>query len=402
MNNWPNEKIKEVSTGVRRIGLGVMGWADMLIELKIRYDSMEALTLADELAHFIENEADAASRFLSLTRGVFPDHDKSIYAEINPIRNSTRTTIAPTGTISIIAGVSSGIEPVYAFEFTRSHYLDKNDPSKRVELTEYHPAYKEFAKSEEKPDYLVSAHDIEYTWHVMMQAAWQAHVDNAVSKTINFKESATLEDVAGAYLLAYNTGCKGITIYRDGSRAEQVLSTPSTKQEAPVKTEVISSRKKLNDTRGSVNHKFSVGSFEGYLSVGMYEDGTPGELFIVGNKSGSTSRGYLDTIGILFSLGLQYGIPLSKLTENLRGTRYEPSGLTKNSEIPIATSIIDYISRWMEKKFKIESATTEIQHSYINTSDENSSGNLCPDCDGIMYYGEGCETCASCGYSKCG
>ena len=253
MNRYPIEEIEETSLAIRRIGLGVMGWADLLLELRAPYDSEQALSLAREVMGFIQREADAASHNLAAMRGNFPEWGQSLYGPGGsegpmPLRNSTRTTIAPTGTLSIIANCSGGVEPVFALAFVRSHYLDKDDPTKRVELNEVNEHFEEVARNEgfysdalidflahgghladrsDVPEWVkevfVTAHDIAPEAHVRMQAAFQEHTDNAVSKTINFPNKATVGDVATAYQLAYDTGCKGITIYRDGSRALQVL-----------------------------------------------------------------------------------------------------------------------------------------------------------------------------------
>jgi len=274
MNLYPVPEIEAQTKLTRKIGLGVMGFADMLFELGIPYDSDEALALADRLMSFICEQADAASEALAGERGVFPAWEESIYGtdgasgkeakgqgEAAPrpegrsmatprrLRNSTRTTVAPTGTLSIIADCTGGIEPAFALAFTRSHYLDPKQPTQPVRLTEVNKVFEAACKargvySGELMDYLaaggslhdrpevphelkrlfVTSHDIAPGWHVRMQAAFQRHTDNAVSKTINFPRSATIADVAEAYLLAYREGCKGITIYRDGSRAGQVLS----------------------------------------------------------------------------------------------------------------------------------------------------------------------------------
>ena len=402
MNNWPNPDIAEVSKSIRRIGLGVMGWADLLIALKIPYDSEEAVSLAEEVMQTIQAEADKASIVLGMKRGNFPDFAESIYGDSYPaLRHSTRTTIAPTGTISIIAGCSSGIEPLFALKFIRSHFLDK-DPNKRHEMTEFHPALAEWLDTQDVPnqplpDYLVTAQDIDPIWHVRMQAAFQYFTDNAVSKTINFKKDATIEQVEEAYLQAYVRGCSGITIYRDGSRDQQVLTVISEQKQdpdgmdAPIQHE---KRTRLSNTRAAINHKFSVGDFEGYINVGLYADGSPGEVFIIGNRTGSTTRGYLDAVGLLFSLALQYGTPLDKVTEKLQGTRFEPSGITGNSDIPVATSVIDYIARWLRREFIDKRTTVE----YI----KQPTGDMCPECDSPLFYGSGCSECISCGYSKCG
>jgi ribonucleoside-diphosphate reductase alpha chain len=252
MNSYPVMQIDEQTKLTRKVGLGVMGFADLLFQLGIPYDSDAALELADRLMTFIRERADAASEVLAGERGVFPAWEESRYGpkgENRRLRNSTRTTVAPTGTLSIIADCTGGIEPAFALAFTRSHYLDPKNPSTPVRLTEVNRHFAEACKAagvyaDELMEYLaaggslrdrpevpaelkhvfVTSHDIAPGWHVRMQAAFQRHTDNAVSKTINFPRAATISDVAEAYLLAYREGCKGITIYRDGSRTGQVLS----------------------------------------------------------------------------------------------------------------------------------------------------------------------------------
>ena len=266
MNAYPVPQIDAQTKLTRKIGLGAMGYADMLFQLGIPYDSDEALELADRLMRFISEQADAASEALAAERGVFPSWEESVYgpkgrasrastgstrtaSKPTRLRNSTRTTVAPTGTLSIIADCTGGIEPAFALAFTRSHYLDAQNPSRSVRLTEVNQHFAAACRaagvySDDLMEYLaaggnlhdrpevppelkrvfVTSHDIAPRWHVRMQAAFQRHTDNAVSKTINFPRAATIADVAEAYLLAYREGCKGITIYRDGSRIGQVLS----------------------------------------------------------------------------------------------------------------------------------------------------------------------------------
>jgi ribonucleoside-diphosphate reductase alpha chain len=459
MNNYPIPEIAETSHAIRRIGLGVMGWADMLIDLRIPYDSERALQLAREVMGFIQQEADAASEQLARVRGNFPDWAVSIYGPggsegPRPMRNSTRTTIAPTGTLSIIADCSGGIEPVFSLAFVRSHYLDKDDPTKRTELFEVNSLFEEAAKAEgfysdelirflaegghladrpEVPQWakevFVTAHDIAPEWHVRMQAAFQAATDNAVSKTINFPNTATVDDVRRAYELAYETGCKGITIYRDGSRDFQVLKhvekAKSDEEEAVAAAQALvlkhagPVRRRLPDERMSITHKFRVGEQEGYMTVGLFDDGTPGEVFINVSKQGSTVGGLMDTVAMLTSYALQYGVPLHELASKLKNTRFEPSGPTSNSNIPIATSIVDYVFRWLELKFDggraaIQPAlipphlitdSTAVDAPAVNLGKhENAvlSGVGCPDCGAVLFYGEGCLLCRNCGYNKCG
>ncbi|HXK34367.1 MAG TPA: vitamin B12-dependent ribonucleotide reductase, partial [Dehalococcoidia bacterium] len=388
-NRYPIPEIDEMTKKTRKVGLGVMGWADLLFKLRIRYDSDEAVALAGRLMSFIQEHADRASEALAAERGVFPAWTGSIYdpASGDPragrrFRNSTRTTIAPTGTLSIIADCSGGIEPAFALAFMRQHYLDRQDPSKVTQLPEVNRTFREIAEAEgfysdDLAAYLASggslaerddvpawakevfrtSHDIDPEWHVRMQAAFQRHTDNAVSKTINFRQEATVEDVERAFLLAYREGCKGITVYRDGSREHQVLSHATAK--GPEQAEAVAAevalgmreliaahpraqasteprpvgapyRRHLPDERQSVTHKFRVGEQEGYVTVGLYAEGTPGEIFVNISKEGSTIRGLMDSVAVLTSVALQYGVPLESLVAKFRGVRFEPSGLTSN------------------------------------------------------------------------
>ena len=454
MNHYPIPEIQETSLAIRRIGLGVMGWADLLIDLRIPYNSEGALDLAREVMAFIQKESDAASQQLATVRGNFPDWPESIYGPggsdgPRPMRNSTRTTIAPTGTLSIIADCSGGIEPAFALAFIRSHYLDKDDPTKRTELAEVNEQFETVAKAEgfyseelirflaegghlaersEVPqwvkDTFVTAHDISPDWHVRMQAAFQEFTDNAVSKTINFPNNATVGDVRTAYELAYRTGCNGITIYRDGSRELQVLkhADKSDGEKAVEAAQALLTqhigpvRRRLPDERHAITHKFRVGEQEGYMTVGLFDDGTPGEVFINVNKQGSTVSGLMDTVAMLTSYSLQYGVPLNELASKLRNTRFEPSGPTSNKQIPIATSIVDYVFRWLELKF--DPANASVQPTLIPAdevalstgasvdakkhSDSVASGVGCPECGAVLYYAEGCLICHNCFYNKCG
>jgi len=248
-NKYPLPEIEAMARGNRKIGLGVMGWADMLIKLGIPYDSEEALRLADEVMGFIHEKARQATRELARERGAFPNFARSVFRDGPPVRNATLTTIAPTGTISIIAGCSSGIEPLFALAFFRKVLEGR-------QLVEVNPLFEEVARREGfyTPELMrvvaergsarglpgvperwqrvfVTALEVDPAWHVRMQAAFQTHTDNAVSKTVNMPNQATREDVARVYFLAYELGCKGVTIYRDRSREEQVLNVG-----APVQT----------------------------------------------------------------------------------------------------------------------------------------------------------------------
>ncbi len=250
-NKYPLPEIDEMTRGNRKIGLGIMGFADLLIKLKIPYNSGKGVAVADEIMSFLKKEAQKKSMEMAEERGVFPNWDKSIYKEKGiRIRNATVSTIAPTGTISIIAGCSSGIEPLFAISYIRKHVLGGE------EMLEVNPLFENIAKEngfyteelmkriakkgsikhiEGIPKNIkkifVTAHDISPEWHVMMQAIFQKHTENAVSKTVNFSKNASVEDVKKAYMLAYDLDCKGITIYRDQSKSEQVLNIDSDDEE---------------------------------------------------------------------------------------------------------------------------------------------------------------------------
>ncbi len=440
MNRYPVEEIDRATKLTRKIGLGVMGWHDTLLELGVPYDSEEALALGEELMRFIQEKANEASLELGRQRGPFPAFAGSRYDPDYPYRNSTRTTVAPTGTLSIIADCSSGIEPVFSLAFTRRHYLDANDAGKLTALREVNKHFLQAAEdggfySEDLMDHLangeslseredvpehvkrlfVTAQEIAPEWHVRMQAAFQRHTDNAVSKTINFPHEASEADVARAFWLAYREGCKGITVYREGSRDYSVLSHATVNVKGPEQetAEALAEiegaiarierprpfREVLPDERRSITHKFRVGDQEGYITVGLYDDGRPGEIFVKINKEGSTVSGLTDAVAKLASIALQYGVPLDELAPKMRNTRFEPYGPTGNPEVPWATSIVDYIFRWLELKFSQDPGAGRKDQGNHNTGD---SGVGCPECGALLAYEEGCLVCRSCGYNRCG
>jgi len=421
-----------------------MGWHDALMQLGIPYDSEEALALAEEIARFIQEKANEASLELARERGTFPAFGGSMYDPDRPYRNATRTTVAPTGTISIIADCSSGIEPVFALAYTRQHYLDPDDTSKLTTLREVNRYFLKAAKDcgfysdammdhvsaggrvsdeEEVPDWaqrlFVTAHEITPEWHVRVQAAFQRHNDNAVSKTINFPHSAPEADVAAAFWLAYREGCKGITVYREGSRDFSVLSHTTANVKGPEQETAealgeitgqlsrlerpLSQREFLPDERKSITHKFRVGDQEGYITVGLYDDGRPGEIFVKINKEGSTVSGLTDAVAKLASIALQYGVPLDELAPKMRNTRFEPYGPTGNPQVPWATSVIDYIFHWLQMRFGTE-PPAHVVATGPSPADASSgdSGIGCPDCGALLAYQEGCLVCRSCGYNRCG
>ncbi|MCM8770533.1 MAG: vitamin B12-dependent ribonucleotide reductase [Candidatus Omnitrophica bacterium] len=441
INKYPLPQIEKATKLTRKIGLGVMGWATLLIRLGIPYDSEEALNLAEEVMSFILKEATKKSQEIAKEKGVFPAFKGSIYdRKDNPLRlrNATLTTIAPTGTISIIAGpCSSGIEPYFAF----SYYRNVMDNDKLVEVE---PFFEEIARKRgfysrqlmEKiaesssiqniegipPDVkriFVTAHDISPEWHVRMQATFQKYVHNAVSKTINFPYEASVEDVRKAYLLAYELGCKGITVYRDGSREKQVLnvSRKETKPAAiaPLKRE-IAPRPRPEVISGTTT-KVTTGCGNLYVTINVDEHGKPFELFTQMGKAGGCAASQLEAIGRLVSLAFRSDIEVKSIIEQLRNIRCPSPSWEKGGRI---FSCADAIARVIEKRLLSE-VPKQVLISTVTSLDSGQSPPLqdsissgqdledeiinivgvCPDCGGALRHEEGCVKCQACGYSKC-
>ena len=345
MNDYPIEEIAEMSRKTRRIGLGVMGWSDLLIQLGIRYDSDEALALAEQVMQFIQQESYRASGELSEARGTFPEWERSAYnrgEHPRRMRNSAPVTIAPTGTISIIAGASSGIEPLFALSYVRNVM----DNTRLVEGNGYFEAVArhEGFYSEELMEQLAAvgsledldvpgwvkdvfrvSHDIDPRWHVRMQAAFQTYTDNAVSKTINFPHDATVADVAEAYQSAYALGCKGITVYRDGSKADQVLSTGAVEETAEtggqpsvVEIEVPGPRiprERPRQTQG-ITERVRTGHGNMYVTVNLDGEGMPFEVFGTMGKAGGCDAALLEAVSRLVSLACVPGLRPARLPGN--------------------------------------------------------------------------------------
>jgi ribonucleoside-diphosphate reductase alpha chain len=446
-NKYPLPQIEEMTKGTRKIGLGVMGFANMLLRLGIPYDSDEAVKLGEELMEFIDETSKEASIKLAEQRGTFGFYDKSIYKKMGiKIRNATTTTIAPTGTISIIAGTSSGIEPVFAIAMTRN-VMDN------TELVEVNPVFKEVAIErgfyseelmreiarrgslkdikgipEDVKRVFVIAHDIDPEWHVKMQAAFQKHVDNAVSKTVNFRNEATVEDVRRTYLLAYELGCKGVTIYRDGSRESQVLNLgikekkEETKpKEEQTKNEPLRPRPRPPVTRG-ITEKVRIGCGNLYITVN-YDDQGICEVFTnLGRAGGCPSQS--EATSRLISIALRSGIDAKTIVEQLKGIRCHSTlrQMATNKEIKVL-SCPDAIGKVIEKVMKIR-VEEEQQFAPIDVPiyENNHNGDeddpkeevalsetdlldeekFCPECGSPIEHEGGCVVCKNCGYSKCG
>jgi ribonucleoside-diphosphate reductase alpha chain len=418
INRYPLKKIEETTKLNRKIGLGVMGWADMLIQLGIPYNSEEASTLATEVMRFIQAEGRNKSAELAEERGVFPNYDSSIYKEKElKLRNATITTIAPTGTLSIIAGCSSGIEPLFAVSFVRNvlegtklyevnPYFEKTATERGIwsrELVEKIAEKGSLRKIPEIPDDIkktfISAHDISPLDHIRMQAAYQKHVDNAVSKTVNFPHEATSKEVAEAYFLAYELGCKGVTVYRDGSREEQVLSTgKSTTQEVAEEknretAHKITPRKRPEVINGTTRH-LKTGCGHLYVTINEDEDGNVFELFTHMGKAGGCASSQAEAIGRLVSLALRSNIEPVEIMRQLRGISCHSPAWVSGGKI---SSCSDAISKAIEKYAqagKRGNGSSPKQQKVLFCG-------ACPDCGGAVEHEGGCAVCRDCGFTKC-
>ena len=409
VNEFPLPEIAEMTRKSRKIGLGIMGFADMLIQLGIPYNSEEALQIASDIMHFINEEASKASVELAKERGVFPAFSGSIYdaPDAPRPRNATRTTIAPTGTLSIIAGCSSGIEPLFALSYTRN-ILDG------AQLVEVNPYFEEAAKSEgfyseelmqqlasgaklhdveAIPDDIkrvfVTAHEISPEWHVRMQAAFQKSTHNAVSKTVNFPQEATREDIANVYKMAYEEGLKGITIYRDRSRDAQVLTTGTVEK---AEGAGLTPRKRSKLTTG-ITEKVTTGCGNIYVTVNSDEQGIC-EVFSHLGKTGGCAAAQLEATCRLISLALRSGVDVASVVRQLRGIRCPSIAWEEGKSI---LSCADAIASVLEKHTNGDDNKPQLQDYGLA---KNLAGQ-CPDCGSLLAYEEGCFKCHSCGYTKC-
>ncbi|MDI6714975.1 MAG: vitamin B12-dependent ribonucleotide reductase [Thermodesulfovibrio sp.] len=409
-NKYPLPLIEKNTKANRKIGLGVMGWADMLLQLKIPYNSKEALTLAEELMKFILNEGRLASQELAIQRGTFPNYEKSIYYNKMPLRNATITTIAPTGTLSIIAGCSSGIEPLFAICFARN-VMDG------TRLVEVNPYFKEEMEKrglwsetlaeriaetgsiqgikdipEEIKKIFVTAHEISPLDHVRMQAAFQQYVDNAVSKTVNLPNNATEDDVREVYLLAYRLGCKGVTVYRDGSRQGQVIQKGKTEGHfIPLKP-----RKRPEVLKG-VTRLMKTGCGNLYVTINKDKDDKPFEVFTNIGKAGGCAASQAEAIGRLISLALRSGIEPQEIVKQLKGISCHSPVWASNGKI---TSCSDAIAKAIESEIRGVKGQIEVQEQKKSDIEFVHYG-ACPECGSSLSYEEGCVICHSCGFTKC-
>ena len=400
INKYPLSRIEKMSKATRKIGLGVMGFADMLIKMGIPYDSDGAVSQAKDIMSFISQESKLASAALAKKRGNFPYYKGSVFD--NPstphMRNATTTTIAPTGSISIIAGVSSGIEPVFAVAYIR-RVLDGKS------LPEMHPLFIKKAKDEgfyskelteeiartgsvqhidAVPDHIKrlfrTSHDISPEWHIKMQAAFQKYTDNAVSKTVNFPADATINDVEKVYSLAYKSGCKGVTIYRYGSRSYQTMSIADKKG---VSVKVVP-RPRPERTHG-VTEKISTGCGKLYVTINSDQEGIC-EVFAQMGKTGGCASSQIEAAGRMISLALRSGVKIDAIVKQLIGIRC-PSSSWQDGKIVL--SCPDAIAQVLKKLTNSDFVERETMMC------------VCPECGGVMSHEEGCLICRSCGFTKC-
>ncbi len=469
-NPIPLDKIQDTVNLIRRIGLGIGGWADMLVELGISYDSEEAVELAGKVMKFINEKGHEASEELAVVRGPFPLWSESIYKNSKPIRNCTVTTIAPTGTIGHIAGTSQGVEPIFAIAF--KHYVKTNALERSLyyfnnlfeDMASGQPWYTEMVKEkiaeqgtiahiEEIPENIRAlfrtAHDISYEWHVRTQAAFQKYTDNAVSKTINMANSATPEDIKNAYIMAYQSGCMGITVYRDGSKSIQVLNLGTKdKQETNGQKVEVGNGQANGHTNGHSNGHATVGLPEvkvlsprpirvngatyrietplgrAFITVNEDEVGNPFEVFLSIGKAGSEVAAMAEAMGRLISTTLRFGNHMSprdralEIVDQLSGIG---GGNTVGFGVNKVRSLPDAIAKAISMHFDLNGVKPS--HMLQSEVDATSAAvpdsaeiapapgqvglwtqrrDLCPTCGAAAFvFEEGCAKCLACGYSKC-
>ena len=420
VSRQPLPEIAEVTHRNRKIGLGVMGFAEMLIRLGVPYDSERALETADFVMREIDRESGWESCRLADERGVFPGYEGSAFSPGGPrVRNATRLAIAPTGTLSIIAGVTGGIEPVFAVGLRRSNILDGS------EFFELHPLFEETARREgfytdalarkvagatsihgfeEIPEHVRrlfrTAHDVSPEWHVRMQAAFQAHVDNSVSKTVNLPADATEDDVRRVFLLAYELRCKGVTVYRDGSRDGQPLSSGATAEPVARKPrprpDVLPGRtRKLRTGCGSI-----------FVTITTDEGGRPLELFAKHGKAGVCSQAQCEAIGRLASLALRSDVDPRQIEKQLAGiTCHAPFGFGPDKVLSCADAIARAVRLELEDegpgaRLPVRAGVARTQTGTGTTPPVLRTG-ACPECGAALTREGHCASCRSCGYTQC-
>ncbi len=495
VNKYPLPEIDALSKRIRRIGLGLMGFADMLVRLGIAYDSAEGVEMGRRVMEFLDVESKKESERLAKARGAFPEWARSIWGpdetcardahgeRIRPmqlLRNCNVTTIAPTGTISIIAGCSSGLEPLFAVAFMRNQagvmMPDVNEDFIAIAKREgwYSEALMERIAKEGTVAFpevpakwqrvFTTANQIAPEWHVRMQAAFQEHCDSAISKTTNFAHTATVEDVRAIYELAYELKCKGVTVYRDGSRDNQVLSTGATEKAAAERDKVASDKRQIGELQGTLAEKDAEierlrrALFEseaenlqrrakrarpdklrgttirketplGTMFVNITEDdrGQPFEVFVTLGKAGGSAMADAEAMGRLISLALRSGIPLMEIHKQLRGISSDRAvGLGPHKVLSVPDAIGIALYEWYQDKTMgvqqdllapnapaapreaapAPAPAAELGAQPMAGFEVGGGGEAfmgtCPDCGSQLEYAEGCVKCHVCGFSECG
>lgn len=445
VSNFPLPEIDDMVKANRKIGLGIMGWADLLYQMNIPYNSDEAINLALEVMEFIDYHSKVRSMELAQAQDSFPNFKGSIYddaslirkdyklnwnelkAEIKEkgMRNATVTTIAPTGTISMIADTSSGIEPQFSLVYVKYVmdgekliYVNKHLKSRLEMAGIYNEELMEKISEagglthideipQEIKDIFVTSHDISPEWHIRMQGAFQEYTDNAVSKTINFKNDASPEDIKMAYELAYETGCKGVTVYRDGSRQFQVLNvgkkineekeTPNVKRSPRIRPEVTS----------GITQRIETGCGHMYVTINSDNLGAC-EMFIQMGKVGGCASAQLEAQARLISMALRADIDIESITRQLKGIRC-PSPMWNKGKL--VTSCSDAVATALQKFLELNKineisnikfeANDDIKEIKEEKAKSNNSIKTCPECGSTVYHEEGCLKCQACGWSKC-
>ncbi|HSE93431.1 MAG TPA: vitamin B12-dependent ribonucleotide reductase [Methylomirabilota bacterium] len=426
MNPYPLPEIDRTVKDNRRIGLGIMGWADLLFLLGVPYDSQEAIELADRLMAFVRETSHDQSAKLAEERGAFPNWASSIYRDVRPMRNSTVTTIAPTGTISMIAGCSSGIEPIFALAF--EHRVKQPDGERVLTFMNetferiardngwYSDALKqEIAKRgailgisgvpERAQQVFKTSHEISYDWHVRHQAAFQRYTDNGVSKTINLPNAASEDDVASAYRLAWELGCLGITVFRDGRKGEQVLNigVGAKKDKTPVPAVgQVAIKPRPHSLKGST-YRTETPIGTAYITINETYDNEAFEVFVQVGKGGSDTMAVAEAMGRLVSLILRLPSPLSaqrRLEEVISQLSRIGGGQPTGFGPAKILSLPDAVARTLAEH--IGQVKPSMQVPGAPTNGKKTVGDLCKECGQATFiYEEGCKKCLSCGFNEC-
>lgn len=484
-NQYPLPEIDDLAHRIRRIGLGVMGFADLLIRLGVPYNSEEGVEVGRRIMEFMDEESKKESERLAETRGAFPEWEQSIWGpdesaarapngeRIRPerrLRNCNVTTVAPTGTISIIAGCSSGIEPLFAVAFMRNQagvlMPDVNEDFVRLAreggwysddlmtriAEQGHIHFPEVPEAVQRT--FVTAHDITPAWHVRMQAAFQEFTDSAISKTTNFPHDATVDDVRKIYEMAFQMGCKGVTVYRDGSRDGQVLSTGATKTPAQqaedtaklaetqgrlqaleaqlkaAKAEAVRARTEAHAAQSRRHKRSRPNVLSGttrkmtsplgdvFVTINEDNDKKPFEVFATLGKAGSIATADTEAIGRLISLALRFGVPIQDVYAQLRGISSDRAiGFGQNKVLSVPDAIAQAIEAREQEKAGIQqelipelapvagmATTPPLQAAFsLDGYDPGESFiGTCPDCSSQLEFAEGCMKCHICGFSECG